>query len=116
MNLSIRDVRHDLGRFLLTAVGLGLLLAIVLAMTGIYNGMVVDATALPDALEADLWIVQRDTRGPFAELSRVAPELEVRARAVPGVRLARAFASHTIQREREDGGRLRFTAVGLAFP
>ncbi len=116
MILSLRDVRHDLGRFLLTAVGLGLLLAIVLAMTGIYNGMIVDATVLPDALGADLWIVQRDTRGPFAESSRVPAELEVRARAVPGVRLARAFSSQTIQREREGGGRLRFTAVGLAWP
>jgi len=116
VNLSLRDVRHDLGRFLLTAVGLGLLLAIVLAITGIYNGMVADATALPDSLGADLWIVQRDTRGPFAELSRVALDLEDRARAVPGVLRARAYLSHTLQRERPGGGLLRFTAVGLSWP
>lgn len=116
MNLSLRDIRHDLGRFLLTALGLGLLLAIVLAMTGIYNGMLADGTALPDSLGADLWVVQRDTRGPFAELSRVAPELEDRARAVPGVLRARVYVSHTLQRERPTGGLLRFTAVGLSWP
>jgi hypothetical protein len=33
--------------------------------------MVADATALIDAVDADLWVVQRDTRGPFAERSTV---------------------------------------------
>lgn len=116
MNLAVRDVRHDAGRFLLTSTGLGLLLTVVLAMTGIYNGIIIDATALPDSLDADLWIVQRDTRGPFAELSRIPLDLEDRARAVPGVARVRAYVSHTIQRERADGTPLRLTAVGLAWP
>ena len=116
MNLSLRDIRHDSSRFLLTAFGLGLLLTVVLAMTGIYNGIIKDATALPDSLDADLWIVQRDTRGPFAELSRVSSDLEERARAVPGVASARSYVSHTIQRQLPNGRPLRFTAVGLAWP
>ena len=116
MNLAVRDVRHDFSRFLLTAVGLGLLLTVVLAMTGIYNGIIKDATALPDSLGADLWIVQRDTRGPFAELSRVSGDIEERARAVPGVAKARSYVSHTIQRQLPNGRPLRFTAVGLSWP
>ncbi len=116
MNLALRDIRHDLSRFALTAVGLGLLLTVVLAMTGIYNGIIVDATALPASLQADLWIVQRDTRGPFAELSRLPAELEDRALAVPGVARARSYVAHTIQRELPDGRPLRFTAVGLSWP
>ena len=35
MNLAYRDVRHNLGRFLLTCLGLGLLLGVVLAMIGV---------------------------------------------------------------------------------
>jgi putative ABC transport system permease protein len=116
MNLAVRDVRHDLSRFALTAVGLGLLLTVVLAMTGIYNGIILDATALPDSLGADLWIVQRDTRGPFAELSRIPADLEERARAVPGVAFVRTYVAHTIQRELPDGRPIRFTAVGLSWP
>ena len=116
MNLALRDIRHDSSRFLLTAVGLGLLLTVVLAMTGIYNGIIGDATALPDALRADLWIVQRDTRGPFAELSRIPAGLEERARAVPGVAGARTYVSHTIQRELPNGDPLRFNAIGLSWP
>jgi len=116
VNLAARDIQHDIKRFLLTAVGLGLLLTIVLGMTGIYNGIIVDATALPDSMEADLWVVQRDTRGPFAELSRLPADLEERARAVPGVALARSYVAHTIQRELPDGQPIRFNAIGLSWP
>jgi putative ABC transport system permease protein len=85
-------------------------------MTGIYSGIVLDATALPDCFSAQLWIVQRDTRGPFAELSRIPADLEERAQVVPGVAQARAYVSHTIQRRLPNGKPLRFTAVGLAWP
>lgn len=115
MNLAIRDIRHKLGRFLLTAVGLGLLLMIVMGMGGIYQGIVADATLLVDELDADLWIVQRNTRGPFAELSRVPSNVEDRARTVPGVADARRFVTHTIQREHRDRP-LRMAIVGLAWP
>ncbi|MCA9296573.1 MAG: ABC transporter permease, partial [Phycisphaerales bacterium] len=90
-------------------------LMIVMGMGGIYQGIVADATLLVDELDADLWIVQRNTRGPFAELSRVPSNVEDRARAVPGVADARRFVTHTIQREYKDTP-LRMAIVGLAWP
>lgn len=115
MNLAFRDIRHSLGRFVLTSLGLGLLVVIVMGMGGIYQGIVEDATLLIDELDADLWIVQRDTRGPFAEISRVPMTLEDRALAVQGVESARRFVTHTIQREHH-GSPLRIAVVGLAWP
>ncbi len=115
MNLAIRDIRHSLGRFILTTLGLGLLVVIVMGMGGIYQGIVEDATLLIDELDADLWIVQKDTRGPFAEISRVSARLEDRALAVQGVADARRFVTHTIQREHL-GCPLRMSVVGLAWP
>ncbi len=115
MNLAVRDVRYNLGRFLLTAVGLGLLLMIVMGMGGIYKGIEADATLLVDQLRTDMWIVQRNTRGPFAELSRLPASVEDRARAVPGVSDARRFVTHTVQREYRDRP-LRMVIVGLAWP
>jgi putative ABC transport system permease protein len=115
MNLAARDIRHNAGRFLLTAVGLGLLLMLVLGMGGIYRGLIHEATLLVDRLGADLWVVQRDTRGPFAELSRVPANLEHRLRAVSGVASARVFVSHTVQREHR-GQPLRVAVQGLAWP
>jgi putative ABC transport system permease protein len=115
MNLAIKDIRHNLGRFLLTMVGIGMLLMIVMGMGGIYRGVVEDATLLIDRIEADLWIVQRDTRGPFAEISRVPGSLVYRALAVPGVRDAREFVFHTVQREL-DGKPLRIAVLGVSWP
>ncbi|PKN29951.1 MAG: ABC transporter permease, partial [Deltaproteobacteria bacterium HGW-Deltaproteobacteria-21] len=66
MNLSVKDIRHNLGRFLLTSIGIGMLLMIVMGMVGIYRGLIQDATLLIDSIGADLWIVQLHTKGPFA--------------------------------------------------
>jgi putative ABC transport system permease protein len=99
MNLAVRDIRHNAGRFVFTTVGIGLLLMIVMGMGGIYRGLIHEATLLVNCVGADLWIVQGDTRGPFAEVSRIPASLEDRVRAVPGVAGARRFVSHTIQRE-----------------
>jgi len=115
MNLALKDIRHNLGRFTLTGVGVGMLLMIVMGMGGIYRGIVEDATLLIDRIGADLWVVQHDTRGPFAEVSRVPASLVHRARAVPGVMNAREFVYHTIQRER-DGKPFRMSVLGLSWP
>lgn len=115
MNLATKDIRHNVGRFALTAVGIGMLLMVVMGMGGIYRGVVEDATLLIDRVGADLWIVQRNTRGPFAELSRVPSNLVYRAAAVPGVASSREFVYHTIQRER-DGNPLRIAVLGLSWP
>lgn len=115
MNLAAHDIRHNVGRFALTAVGIGLLLMIVLGMSGIYRGMIDDALVVVDRIGADLWVVQRGTRGPFAEVSRLPANLENRLRAVPGVASARTFVSHNVQREHQ-GRPLRMNVHGLAWP
>lgn len=115
MNLAVHDIRHNLGRFALTAAGIGLLLMTVLGMSGIYRGLIDDALVVVDHIGADLWVVQRDTRGPFAEISRLPANLEDRLNAVPGVASARNFVSHTIQREYR-GAPLRISVQGLAWP
>jgi putative ABC transport system permease protein len=97
MNLAIRDVKYRFGRFVLTAVGLGLLLATVMAMGGIYRGMVEDALSIVRAPGADLWVVQKDTNGPFAETSRIPDDLYRVVRAVSGVREASSIAFQTLQ-------------------
>ncbi|MCU0749756.1 MAG: ABC transporter permease [Akkermansiaceae bacterium] len=115
MNLAVRDIRHNAGRFAFTSVGIGLLLMIVMGMGGIYRGLIHEATLLVDRVGADLWIVQGNTRGPFAEVSRIPANLEDRVRAVPGVAQTRRFVSHTIQREHQ-GKPLRMVVQGLSWP
>src|SRR3972149_3866874 len=97
MNLAVRDINYRLGRFLLTALGLGLLLAPVMSMGGIYRGIVEDALSIVRAPGADLWVVQKDTNGPFAETSRIPDDLYRVIRAVPGVREASPIAFQSLQ-------------------
>ncbi len=115
MNLAFQDVRHHLGRFVATSAVVGLLFTVVLAMAGIYEGLVDDATVLLRRANADLWVVQRGTRGPFAEPSRLDPSLELRVAVVPGVVSARALTSQVLQRDHR-GRSIRFALVGLAYP
>jgi len=115
MNLAVKDIRHNLGRFALTALGIGMLLMIVMGMGGIYRGIIEDATLLVDKAGADLWVVQRGTRGPFAEVSRLPPNLVDRVAAIAGVADTRKFVFHTIQREHR-GKPLRMAVLGLDWP
>jgi len=88
MNLALRDIRRHRMRFVLTCLGLGLLLTVVMAMSGIYRGLIADATKVIDAVPGQLWVVQKDTRGPFAESSRLPEDLELSIIGVRGVRAA----------------------------
>ena len=102
MNLALHDVEYRLGRFILTAVGLGLLLTTVMAMNGIYAGMVEDALSIVRAPKVDLWVVQKDTNGPFAESSRVPEDLYRNILTVEGVSEASPVAYQLLQIEHKE--------------
>ena len=115
MNLAFHDVRRRAGAFVATALGLALLMTVVLAMAGIYQGLVEDALVLSRTMGADLWVVQRGTHGPFADASRLDPSVEARVAAVPGVASARSYLYQPVQRDYR-GRVLRFGLVGLSWP
>lgn len=96
--LSARDLVADRTRVLTTGVGLGLLFTVVLAMGGIYRGMVEDAVAQsalyrPTAPDEALWVVEADTHGPFAAPSRVDRSWNERLAGVPRVKRVQAVRS-----------------------
>lgn len=111
MNLAYRDIRHKLGRFLLTGAGLGLLLGVVLAMIGIYRGLVVDALTIARAPAVDLWVVEAGTRGPFAEASRIPGDVREAIARVSGVAAAGSVTYQTIEAEHQ-GKQLRLYVIG----
>lgn len=97
MNLALRDVRRNKLRFALTVFGVGLLLGVVIVMTGIYEGALTDALALPRGIGADIWVVQPRTFGPFAEASRIPRDTRDLVRRMPGVAAAGAVTFQTVQ-------------------
>ena len=111
MNLAYRDVRHNVGRFLLASVGLSLLMAVVLSMMGIYNGIVVDSLAIVRAPQADVWIVESGTRGPFAEASRIPGDTREAIARLSGVSVAGSVTYQTVESEHR-GGKIRLFVIG----
>ena len=112
MNLACRDIRCNLGRFCLTTAGISLLLMVVMGMGGIYRGLIQEATLIIDRSGADIWVVQRGTKGPFAEISKIPRDMEYRIAAVNGVGSADPFVTHAVQRDFR-GRVLRLTVQGL---
>jgi putative ABC transport system permease protein len=111
MNLALKDIRHGLFRFVLTCFGLGLLMTVVLAMIGIYNGLVSDALAVVKAPSADVWVVEAGTKGPFAEASSIPADTRDAVARMPGV--AEAGAVNYQNLEAPHAGRtLRLYVVG----
>ena len=111
MNLAYRDIRHNLGRFLLTCFGLSLLLGVVLSMIGIYRGLVEDALTLVRTPDVDVWVVESGTRGPFAESSRIPGDTREAIARLQGVSAAGSVTYQSVEASYA-GQKLRLYVVG----
>ncbi len=97
ISLAGRDILNAWGKFLFTGAGLGLLIGVTLTMAGVYRGMVDDAEVLLENSGADLWIVQQDTLGPYAESSSLPDDLYRSVVGMPGVARAANVTYLTMQ-------------------
>ena len=111
ISLAGRDIVHAWGKFVFTGLGLGLLLGVTLVMAGVYRGMVDDGKALLDNSGADLWVVQRDTLGPYAEPSSIPDDTERALLTLPGVAEA-ANVTYLTMQVRQGGRDVRAMVVG----
>ncbi len=97
ISLAGRDILHSWSKFVLTGIGLGLLIGVTLTMAGVYRGMVDDAKALLNNSGADLWVVQQDTQGPYAESSSIHDDVYRSLLSLPGVSRAANVTYLTMQ-------------------
>lgn len=97
ISLAGRDILHSWGKFVFTGIGLGLLIGVTLTMAGVYRGMVDDAKVLLDNSGADLWIVQQDTLGPYAEASSIYDDTYRSILGMQGVAAASNVTYQTMQ-------------------
>ena len=112
ISLAGRDILHSWGKFVLTGVGLGLLIGVTLTMAGVYRGMVDDARALLNNSGADLWVVQQDTQGPYAEASSLRDDAVRSLLALPGVARA-ANVTYLTMQVRHQSSDVRAMVVGF---
>jgi len=113
ISLAGRDILHSWGKFALTGLGLGLLIGVTLTMAGVYRGMVDDAHALINNSGADLWVVQKDTQGPYAESSSIKDDVVRGVRGMPGVAQASNVTYFTLQVQDANAEDTRVMVVGI---
>ncbi len=102
ISLAGRDILHSWGKFALTGLGLGLLIGVTLTMAGVYRGMVDDAKVLLKNSGADLWVVQKDTQGPYAESSSIRDDVYRGILGMPGIAQAANVTYLTMQVRKGD--------------
>ncbi|QKV57630.1 MAG: ABC transporter permease [Dechloromonas sp.] len=112
ISLAGRDILHSWSKFVLTGIGLGLLIGVTLSMAGIYRGMVDDAKALLNNSGADIWVVQQETQGPYAESSSLRDDVYRALLALPGVSRA-ANVTYLTMQVRLDNTDVRAMVVGF---
>lgn len=115
MNLGFKDIRHNLGRFVMTAAGVAFLVTASVGMIGLYRGIVEDALLIINRIGADLWVVQGGRSGPFSESSAISSDMDRRVEGVAGVALTRRFVQVN-QQFAFDGRQLRASITGLDYP
>ena len=113
ISLAGRDIAHSWSKFVLTGLGLGLLIGVTLTMAGVYRGMVDDAHALLNNSRADLWVVQKDTQGPYAESSSIRDDVVRSVRGMPGILQAANVTYFTMQVRAANGTETRAMVVGM---
>ncbi len=97
ISLAYRDISHTFGRYLLTGIGLGLLIGVTLTMAGVFRGMVDDGKALLRTVDADIWVVQQNTLGPFAEPSSLPDDIQRGIVSMEGVKQTSNVAYLTME-------------------
>jgi putative ABC transport system permease protein len=115
MNLALKDVRHNFGRFVMTAAGIAFLVTASIGMIGLYRGIVADALLVIDRIGADLWVVQGGRAGPFSESSAIAADMDRRVEGVAGDATVRRFVQVSQQFDYH-GRSLRASLTGLDYP
>ncbi len=85
---ALRDIQWRLRRFIIAAIGTGMVFALTLIITGLTHGFRVEAQRLVDSLGIDTYLIKTGAAGPFMGSSRF-PEAETQAIArLPGVESA----------------------------
>ncbi len=84
VDLALKMLLDEKGRFLATVLGVGFAVALVLIQVGLFFGLLENASITIDKLDADLWVMARNTAN--VDFGNPFPETFVqRVRSIPGV-------------------------------
>ena len=88
VGVARRNLLADRRRLVAGVLGVGLALMLVLLLDGLFQGMQKQASAYPDAVGADLYVVQRGVKDFLGETSTIPRATVTTVRSTPGVNWA----------------------------
>ena len=84
VDLALKTLLHDRLRFFITVSGVAFAVTLVFVQTGLFTGLLGNASVTIRHLDAELWVVPRNT--PNVDFANTFPEAYLqRVRSVPGV-------------------------------
>lgn len=114
--ISSRNLIADKIRFVITATGVGLAVALILLLRGIANGTLLQATSYFDKSSADLFMVQKGVANMYQNISILPRGTAEVIKDVPGVRqvIPMMFAGASYRTEKDELGHFFFTSLDLS--
>src|SRR4051794_2659911 len=87
IDLASKILLHDKLRFFITVSGVGFAVALVLVQTGLFLGLMDNASITIDHMDADIWVLAKNT--PNIDFARTFSDAFVnRVRSIDGVKRA----------------------------
>lgn len=105
-----RMVSADPRRMLVSLLGVGAAIGLVLLLQGMWNGQLVQITAYEDSVDADLFVAQPNTKSLLGDTSMVPLEAVAQIRGLPGIQLADPVHFHSTVSELHGGKEFVFIA------
>lgn len=106
-----RNLLSDRRRVAVSLLGVGLAVALMLLIQGLWSGTLTRITAYEDSIGAHLFVAERGTRSFQSDVSAVPPSAVNRIREVPGVQAADPIAARQLILELH-GGQMPVTLIG----
>ena len=106
-----RNLLSDRRRVAVSLLGVGLAVALMLLIQGLWSGTLVRITAYEDNVGAQLFVAERGTRSFQSDVSAVPPQAEAEIRDIPGVETAAGVAVRQLILE-PHGTKMPVTLIG----
>jgi len=106
-----RNLLSDRRRVAVTLLGVGLAVALMLLIQGLWSGTLERITAYEDNVGAQLFVAERGTRSFQSDVSAVPPQVAEQIRRVPGVEAADPIAARGMILELH-GTKMPVTLIG----
>lgn len=106
-----RNLLSDRRRVAVSLLGVGLAVALMLMIQGLWSGTLVRITAYEDNVGAQLFVAERGTRSFQSDVSAVSPQAEAETRDIPGVETADGVAVRQLILELH-GTKMPVTLIG----